>query len=641
MATIHDIQQRGRHLVLEAGTGTGKTVCALAASYQSMQKDGKRLIYATRTNSQQSQVMREFAAVKAQQPDPGYLIPLMGRRQYCPLLRDDPKTRDGNGEELARMCRDAKKKARDAHHTGQPVKGACPYYERLLRDGTDPVESLLEAGCGDGAQLAQRIEKAGSCPYEALKALLPRARGVVLPYIFLLDDRLRDALWTWMGTDPGACHVIIDEAHNLPEAARQHHSPKLTVLTIQRALKEAEEFHDPAVDGNNLATTVLHALLRCIHALADEFVHNGEDGLLPPDGLQEALMGQLRLPSPAIRRIAAGLEDWGEMVREQRRSQGRLPRSYLGAVGSFLSFWLHALDGDFVPLVTGGDRPAVEAYLLDPASRLGWLLEMHSTTHMSGTLTPTQEHIDLCGLPRSTHSHVQPSPFNPNHLTTIGVEGLHRRWSEHQKNPIHAERQQQATLQLLDNLPGKTFIAFPSHAMLRDWLEEGFLHGIPRPRYVEESDATTPTLVHLVGRFKRDKNSRALLLGVLGGRLTEGIDFPGDALQNLIILGIPYPRPTARLQALIHHHDRRHGKGWRYAVHNPVGRIMRQAVGRLIRGPEDHGTAVILDERITRFHDHLPRLHMIEEVAAITRPTPIHADGFTSASLLSGSDASP
>lgn len=632
VAAIRAAQQDSGHLVAEAGTGTGKTVSAVAASLATMANDHRRLLYATRTNAQQTQVVREHAALlKANWPaetdsgdaapetsQPPLLVPLMGRKQYCPLLRDDDRFADGTPEELGRLCRDAKRKAQQQHDTGKPVEGACPHYARLLKDGPGPVEALLRTGGLDGGALATRIEAAGSCPYESLKLLLPKADIVVLPLIFLLSDTLRRSLTQWLGTGLDECHLVVDEAHHLPQAAREHHSPSLSSVALQRAQKEAEEYHDPVLAGSHLTTTVLDALLRALHGLADEFVRAGDDGLVPPGALSEALLGQLRVPSPTLARIGADLATWGESIREDRRSKGRLPRSHLGAVGGFLQSWLAIQDAPYVHLVTGGDNPALELFLLDPAPVLGWLGDFWSTTHMSGTLSPPEEHAESCGLaPERTTTRRFPSPFDPSHLRIAALEGVHRRYEAVHRDPAVTVRQQEAARQALARLPGRTGLFFPSHRMMNDYLEEGFLHGIDRPLHVERATMDNGELGRLVEAFRRDPRPGALLLGVLGGRLSEGLDFPGRDLEHLLVFGIPYPRPSARSQALIHHYDAKSGNGWMVAVHNPVGRTLRQAVGRLVRGPADRGSVLILDERAVRFHDHLPDLRMVPSVAQL------------------------
>ncbi|MHB8633155.1 MAG: ATP-dependent DNA helicase [Thermoplasmatota archaeon] len=617
VADVQEAQENGGHLIVEAGTGTGKTVCALTACCTTTAKDGRRVVYATRTNSQQSQVAREHGKLVESGEPAGLLVPFMGRRHYCPLLRSDERFRDGTPEELGKLCRDAKAKAVEARTSGRPVQGACPYYGRLLNDGPGPVEALLAQGVLDGPAVAARVEAAGSCPYEALKLVLPKARVVVVPFIFLLEERLRASLLQWMGVGPDEVHLVVDEAHNLPDAACAHHSPRIGIQTLKRAQAEAEECKDPVLAGAHLTTTFLDQFARALVDLADEFVHGqNEDGLLPPGALPETLMGSLRVPSTTLTRIALELDHWGEVVREERRSRGLLPRSYLGSVGRFLGLWLQEDDRPTAPLVVGGAQPALELVLLDPAPVLGWLSEFWSVIQMSGTLAPLEAHRALCGVPDATLREYA-SPFAADHLHVFGWEGLHRSHDALERDPGIVERQQQIARRLLASWSGRTGIFFPSHALLNDYLEEGFLHGLGRPIFAERPEMSMAALVGLVESFKRESRPGPLLLGVLGGRLTEGIDFPGDAMEQILIMGVPYPKPGARVQARIHHFDHKSGDGWAVAVHNPVARVLRQGIGRLIRGPDDRGTAVVLDGRIVRFRAQIPRLEMVDDPEAV------------------------
>jgi len=101
------------------------------------------------------------------------------------------------------------------------------------------------------------------------------------------------------------------------------------------------------------------------------------------------------------------------------------------------------------------------------------------------------------------------------------------------------------------------------------------------------------------------KKKGGIFFSVIGGRISEGMDFPSQQLEMVVIVGIPYPPPTARQQALRAYYDRKFGSGWRYAVEAPTTRKMLQAVGRLIREESDRGMAVILDERAARFKKYV------------------------------------
>src|SRR5208282_639424 len=106
---------------------------------------------------------------------------------------------------------------------------------------------------------------------------------------------------------------------------------------------------------------------------------------------------------------------------------------------------------------------------------------------------------------------------------------------------------------------------------------------------------------------------------VAGGRLAEGIDYPDEELEAVVMVGIPYPKPTAKRTALRQFLDATTGRGWEYTVEAPAARAIVQACGRMIRSENDRGLAIILDKRAPTFARWLPGLEPIGDLAATTR----------------------
>jgi DNA excision repair protein ERCC-2 len=94
------------------------------------------------------------------------------------------------------------------------------------------------------------------------------------------------------------------------------------------------------------------------------------------------------------------------------------------------------------------------------------------------------------------------------------------------------------------------------------------------------------------------------------------IDFPDKQLELIVMVGIPYPKPSARQKALQFYYDMKFRKGWEYAVQAPAARKMRQAIGRLIRNENDRGMAIILDKRAKQFSEYLENLNQTDDVIA-------------------------
>jgi DNA excision repair protein ERCC-2 len=109
-----------------------------------------------------------------------------------------------------------------------------------------------------------------------------------------------------------------------------------------------------------------------------------------------------------------------------------------------------------------------------------------------------------------------------------------------------------------------------------------------------------------VGSFRLTPG--AVMFAVMGGRISEGIDFPDRELEIAILVGITYPKPTAKHRALLNYCDMRFGKGWEYTVKAPTVRKMMQSIGRLLRRETDRGAAVVLDSRMVQFRSEVPEI---------------------------------
>ncbi|MEM2102908.1 MAG: helicase C-terminal domain-containing protein, partial [Candidatus Bathyarchaeia archaeon] len=103
----------------------------------------------------------------------------------------------------------------------------------------------------------------------------------------------------------------------------------------------------------------------------------------------------------------------------------------------------------------------------------------------------------------------------------------------------------------------------------------------------------------LINRFKSyAKKGGAVLLGVQGGRASEGTDYPGDQMNSVAIIGVPYAEPTPKVKAQIDYYEKRFPKlGREYGYVLPALKKAAQAAGRPIRTLEDRGALVFLDHR--------------------------------------------
>jgi DNA excision repair protein ERCC-2 len=427
---------------------------------------------------------------------------------------------------------------------------------------------------------------------------------VTAPYAYFFMPFIRNNLLDWMNIPITDAVVIVDEAHNLPEYARETRSVSLSERLLDLVKKEAEEHGDPEVlNGISVIDLVDAAKTRLREAL-DEFLIE-DDGLIPPVFLEEGLMAAFKTTSAGLINASKAMMAYGESIREAKKGQGRLPRSYIHSLGGFLQFWLDLDEECYVKLVVGGENPAFEAYCMDPSLACRAVLDAHASVHMSGTLQPLNEYRDSIGLPKGSAMMTFPSPFPPENRKVFYLEDVTTRYEDIVKDDEIVTRMEDYTVSLCNVLDRNTVVFFPSYSLMDRFLQDGIMHRVRRKVHIERRGMPQNELMETVEKFKGSAEEGAVLFAVMGGRISEGIDFPDRELEAAIIAGIPYPKPTAKQRALLHYYEVKFGRGWEYTVKAPVTRKLLQAIGRLIRMETDVGAAIVLDRRAAQFSDRL------------------------------------
>jgi len=622
VALVDEAVREGAHVVLESGTGTGKTVGALAGVLPAALEGGLRVVYLTRTNAQQAQVMTEFRAIRAAHPalmEGRHAVALQGRAHLCPLRREDPEFADAGAEELALMCRDARRAVDDMRDGKAPRHRPCRFYKATTPEAREEAVRWAVDANPSAEDLVGRVESGAMCPYEVTKTLLRTATLVTCPYVYFFNPNLRRALLSWMAADLGNLVIVVDEAHNLPDFARDLMSAELGRGTLERADRETNTYGNPETPLGVDLRGLLAGVDRAIAAIASEHLSGpapddvAEDALLPPGAVAAEILSTFRAPSPRYEKAVGFLLAYGEAVREGQRRRGRVPRSYVGAVGAFLARLSEAEDVDHAVLVErtreGESRLAIAC--LDPSIAARVLLDAHASVHMSGTLAPLDAYRDSIGLPSASRVASYPSPFPREHRRVLYDPTVTTRFEEVRGDP-EAWPRMAARLAALRRAHDRNMAVFvPSWDVLARLAPALGRDAIVEPRGGRQED-----VMRAVARFKTARG--ATLVSVVGGRLSEGLDFPDDTLEVVVVVGLPYPKPTARHQALVRFHDVRHGRGWDYAVVAPMTRRVLQAVGRLIRTPTDRGVAVLLDRRAALLGPAIPDLAPLESDGAVS-----------------------
>ena len=621
MHNITNALTTGKHFVFESGTGSGKTICALSAALPYALAHNKKILYTTRTNAQQQQVIVELRSIQNKTKDKRIFgVGMQGRGNMCLLARQDPDIANGSSEELSKFCSNQKKLA-----TSNNSKG-CSYYRQVLHD-KQKIDGLIEwtkKNLPTAEEFIQVCQKKGVCPYEVNKIMIREATVVVVPYIYVFDKTIRIMLFDWLSVSDDDIILIVDEAHNLPNYIRDLFSAQLSMWMLNSCVSEAKKFGDPQLSGGKCSVSAFCTMLiEFISILRDNYVYgileNGirttsyvkHDALIPSHELDSEILSRLNITSKTLHDIISDLIAYGEKIQEYREKEGKLPRSYLHKLGMFLDVWNSLEMSQYAKLVVdaaSGKNPRIEAYCLDPSIGAEIIKYFHSSIHMSGTLEPLEEYRDSMGLSENTELVSYPSPFPKENRKLLFVSDVTTKYDEMVKDEKIVSRMISHVKNICNTFPKNTMIFFPSFNVMSIFRKNEDISKLDRCVFFEEQSMPQAALMDLVSDFKEYGNNDsdgAALFSVMGGRISEGMDFPAEQLEIAVIVGIPYPKPTARQRGLQHYYDIKFRKGWEYTVEAPTARKLLQSIGRLIRDENDRGVAIILDRRAPRFKKYI------------------------------------
>lgn len=571
--------QDQRTLIVEAGTGTGKTFAYLVPALAS----GRRVIVSTGTRALQDQLYhRDLPLVCGALGRPVRVALLKGRANYLCRHRLDMAEQQAYARGVRRELADALPKVRAWSHVTR--RGDVAELPGLGEQ--DPVWPWVTS---------TRENCLGTdCPqYEDCYVLGARREAqaadivVVNHHLLLADLVLKEEGFGELL--PGADAIVIDEAHQLPDIAAQFLGYSVSTRQLSALAKDVAGellLAQQMGGGVDAALSGVEAQVAAVLAAA-----GGVDGRLEhsqwPERLIEALDGLARRATDLADVLAPiAAEGAGTCARLRARLADHATR--LGAL-------THGEAQDGVRWVeTSARNVSCHFAPADVATPLASLIEAQAGAWIltSATLAVGEDFSHFkrrSGLAQAEAIRFE-SPFDfanqallylPRGLGDPGLAG-------------HARDVVRSALPVLEASGGRAFLLFTSHRALREGAEElrrAWNDAPPVPMFVQ-GDASRDQLLR---RFREAGN--AVLLGT--GSFWEGVDVKGAALSVVIIDKLPFAVPDepllkARLAAI-----RQRGGNPFFEEQVPQAVIaLKQGVGRLIRDAADFGVVMLCDPRL-------------------------------------------
>ncbi|HEX8695984.1 MAG TPA: helicase C-terminal domain-containing protein [Longimicrobium sp.] len=653
--------------VAEAGTGTGKSVAYLLPAIRWALMNRERTVVSTNTiNLQEQLVDKDLPLLRRALGEPFKYALVKGRANYVSIRR----------------ALQAKAGAASLFDTARQaeLKGIVDWIQ-TTKDGSLSDLSFRPSGevwdevaSETDVCLRMKCPHFEECFYQRARREASAADVLVVNHHLLFSDlAVRRALgnYTAPAVLPQYRRLILDEAHNLEEAATSHLGARVSRRGLFRTLRRLEnrgkgliptfagalravrndliarsaldvidERILPALDRSRERAGSVFSFLNDVFSEREETIRL-EDSFSAhpvwPLGLDDALTGLLD--------NLAGLLEGMELLRERVTVDEELKRH---------------LEPQLVELRGGANRVQAASDALRNALRPGpddlqlvrWMERQAERADREANLTLNAAPLDLSAVLRESlfeqvptvvltsatlatqgnfrfirqrlglssafaeetrvEEAIYPSPFDFGRQSLLAVPlDLPLPAGEH--DPRHDEATVRATIEHAKISDGGLFVLFTSYRALRHVAAELRRRG---------ADRDWPLFVHgeapraqLVARFAA--SGRGILLGTTS--FWEGVDVPGQPLRGLVIPKLPFKVPTepvtaARIEAI----EAAGGNSFLSYMLPHAAIRLKQGFGRLIRSRDDHGAVLILDGRIVRksygryFLDSLPPAPLVK-----------------------------
>jgi ATP-dependent DNA helicase DinG len=653
---------KGRILIVEAGTGTGKSMAYLVPALLWAARNKERCVVSTGTiNLQQQLIEKDIPLLVAALDVPVKFTLVKGRGNYICLLKLTRGVADQRSLFDDREMNDLEAIRKWAQQTADGSRSDLSFV---------PSWELWEKLSADGDTCLFR-----RCPhYKDCFLMQARRRAssadllVVNHHLLFADLALRraGAGYERAALLPAYQRLILDEAHKVEDAASSYFGKQVTALGLRRTVRRiyrtgrrreqglvpvilrrlknralARELQEAFAGLHQRLIEDLEAELdqapqRMLHYLRENAQRADSEWKLRlkpetyfSDGFQEEIAGPLHSLLTALRRLVAAFKEWVsdlddlgselELERKQLQAQvGRLTDA-CNALSNWIELeddgqvrWIEARERSRGPLVRWIYAPLeVGPILLDTLySRLPTLVLTSATMTADGAFTFMEERLGLNLVEDRKVAELRlPPTFDYRRQLLLGLPTDLPDPNSRKFREALAE----ATLRLLEVTGGRAFVLFTSFALLN------YLYNQLEPRLV--GMGITPLRQgsgdrhRLLERFKSDISST--LFGT--DSFWEGVDAPGSTLECVILTRLPFRVPSepiieARVEAI-----KRAGRN-AFAVYTLPQAIIKfkQGFGRLIRKRDDHGVVVVFDRRVVEksygrsFLRSLPDCRMVQ-----------------------------
>ncbi len=531
-------------LFAQAPTGTGKTVSTLFPAVKAMGEGmGEKIFYLT-AKTVTRQVAEQAVALMEAQGMVTKSITLTSRDRICAC-----EIRSCDPEDCVR------------------AKG---HYDRV---NEAIMDILMEETQITRETLIHYAEKYCICPFEYGLDIALWVDIIICDYNYAFDPRAYLRRFFEHGGD---YILLIDEAHNLVDRAREMFSAELS----KKAFLEHKK---------RLKTTA-PKLYKAMGKMNKYFIDLRKTFDKSYDTKTMALPMEL---FPLLEEIIEAFQSFLGQSRHIRIEERLMDLFF--ALLSFSSVYKLYDERYIVYAVREEDEVRLKLFCVDPSFLLRKACKKgRAAIFFSGTLLPLRYFQEMLGGGEEDAVLRLLSPFTPDNLCLMVAQNISTRYKDRQESYQGIVQYIKAAIQAK---VGNYFIFFPSFEYMRQ-VYSLYSETWPMDRTVLQGNRMNDQeREEFLKNFSAESETTLIGFAVMGGIFAEGIDLSGDRLLGAIIIGVGLPQLCEERDIILNYFKQRKGAGFEYAYMFPGMNRVLQAAGRVIRTEQDRGFVLLLDDR--------------------------------------------
>ncbi|MFZ2959060.1 MAG: ATP-dependent DNA helicase [Candidatus Ozemobacteraceae bacterium] len=580
----------GKNLFAQAPTGIGKTVATIFPSLKALGEGKIAKIFYLTAKTVGRGVAEQSLAGLSQAGLQCKVLTLTAKEKICFLSKPD--------------CR----------------PDVCEYARGYFDRVKSALTTIFEKDRFDRETIEVVAKSARVCPFEFSLFLSLWADVIICDYNYAFDPRVYLRRFFDPPTDEYV--FLIDEAHNLPDRAREMFSAELRKSQFSSLRKQAK--------------TVYPSIIRTIGRITPFFSRLEKTGSWKPGGIAETTDGGENISlSKAEGLLSLTYELPTDLIQALRKFLklaeehliGSEPSSHRDAlldlffkVSAFVRV-SETFDESFVCYAEriggekgiGGGRSTemqitdmrvsdvrrtdvrVKLFCLDPTPSLKTALKRtRSAIFFSATLLPMKYFFRILGGTSEDWTLVLESPFASAQLGLMVIPGIRTEFRVREKSFASIAEIIHTTV---SSRQGNYLVYFPSYRYMAA-VRELFVAGHQEWKTIEQKTGMTEEArEEFLRNFSADNSETLIGFVVMGGIFGEGIDLRGERLIGSIVVGVGLPQICLERDLIRAYFQGKFATGFEVAYRYPGMNRVMQAAGRVIRTEEDRGIVILIDER--------------------------------------------